>query len=194
MTSFNKTEWKLGVPITIDKPGTTMCSDQVLHCYNHPLLASFLNPVHANISNPRLFEIEVDKIVNTDGLKFASKSQTLLQEIGFTQILAEKRVKIAILIAKTVNTEQKWNEWADRWLSGEDRSRESTNKFTEYYYKSLKLDDCSSISSYHATIAALGQPYYYDRYAASTANYASVSYGEGFNEKLIQIVESVCSE
>jgi hypothetical protein len=68
MTSHNDTKWELNVPITIHEPGNAMCTDQVLHCYNHPLLAAFLNPIHTNIKEPRIFEIEVDEIVNSDGL------------------------------------------------------------------------------------------------------------------------------
>jgi len=125
MTSYKDTQWEIGVPISISKPGNAMCTDQVLHCYNHPLLASFLNTVHANIKNPRLFLIEVDSIVNNDGLKFASKSQTLLEEIPYIDIPLLKRIEIAIKIAKTMHKEEEWSLWADRWLSGEDRSKES---------------------------------------------------------------------
>ena len=89
MTSHNNTKWEVGVPITISKEGNQMCTDQVLHCYNHLMLAVIFNPIHGNIKNPLLFEIEVDKIVNTDGLKFASKSQTLIKEISLPEINIE---------------------------------------------------------------------------------------------------------
>ena len=119
LKSHNDTQWQIGVPITIAKKGVKMCSDQVLHCYNHPLLAVIFNSFHVLIENPKLFEINVDKIVNTDGLKFASKSQTLIEEIPLPEISTEQKVEFAIRVAKTVYKEKKWNEWADKWLNGD---------------------------------------------------------------------------
>ena len=66
MTSYNNTKWEIGKTIAVTKPGDKMCSDEVLHCYNHPMLAVIFNSIHAIISNPKLFEIEVDEIVNTE--------------------------------------------------------------------------------------------------------------------------------
>ena len=100
LKSHNNTQWQIGVPITIQKEGVKMCTDQVLHCYNHPLLAVLFNPIHAKIQNPKLFEISVDQIVNTDGLKFASKSQTLIGEIPLPQINTEQRIEFTIKVAK----------------------------------------------------------------------------------------------
>jgi hypothetical protein len=37
----------------------------------------------------------------------------------------EQAVEIAIVCAKHVHHDKKWNRWADRWLSGEDRTRDS---------------------------------------------------------------------
>lgn len=125
LTSYNDTKWKIGVPIIIQKEGNTMCTNEVLHCYNHPLLAVMLNPGHANIKNPRLFEISVDKIVNNDGLKFASKSQTLLKELELPEIRLDQKIEFAIKVAKLTYKDEKWNLWADKWLSGSDRSEES---------------------------------------------------------------------
>ena len=39
MTSYNNTKWEIGKTIAVAKPGDKMCSDEVLHCYNHPMLA-----------------------------------------------------------------------------------------------------------------------------------------------------------
>jgi hypothetical protein len=127
MTSHNYTTWEIGVPITIAKKGVRMCSDQVLHCYNHPLLAVIFNSIHADIFNPKLFEISVDKIVNTDGLKFASKSQTLIKEISLPEITLEEKIEFAIKVAKLVYKDELWNSWADAWLRGQDCSKNSAS-------------------------------------------------------------------
>ena len=127
MISHSYTTWEIGESITIAKKGVRMCSDQVLHCYNHPALAVIFNAIHADIFNPKLFEISVDKIVNTDGLKFASKSQTLIKEISLPEITLEEKIEFAIKVVKLVYKDKSWNYWADAWLSGEDRSKNSTD-------------------------------------------------------------------
>jgi hypothetical protein len=205
MTSHNGTKWEINKPITILKPGIRMCTDQVLHCYNHPLLASFLNPIHARIKNPRLFLISVDEIVNNDGLKFASKSQTLLEEIPYIDISLEKRIEIGIKIAKTVCKDESWNEWADKWLNGTDRSRESAydaavDADAAYYYAAVYAGDYAAnpAAAYYAANAAAANAaadadadaaVYYA--AADAAAYAADADKTIFNEKLIEIVESV---
>lgn len=127
MTSHANTKWEIGTPITIAKQGIEMCSNQVLHCYNHPALAVIFNPVHADIFNPKLFEISVDKIVATDGLKFASKSQTLIKEISLPKITLEEKIEFAIKVAKLFYKDESWNSWADAWLSREDCSKNSAS-------------------------------------------------------------------
>ena len=115
-------QWEIGKTYTIDKPGNKMCSDEVFHCYNHPVLAVLFNRIHADIQNPRLFEIEVPEFVNDDKMKFASKSQKLIKEIDLPVISVEQRAEFAIRIVKLVHKNKEWNAWADKWLSGEDRS------------------------------------------------------------------------
>ena len=120
-------QWEIGKTYTIDKPGNEMCSDEVFHCYNHPALAVLFNPIHGNIENPRLFEIEVPEFVNNDQLKYASKSQTLIKEIDLPVITVEQRVEFAIKVVKLVCDDEKWNSWADKWLIGEDRTKKSAD-------------------------------------------------------------------
>ena len=120
-------QWEMGKEYTIEKPGNEMCSDEVFHCYNHPALAVLFNVLHADIQNPRLFEIEVPEFVNDDKLKYASKSQKLIKEIDLPVISINQRIEFAIKVAKIVCKDEAWNAWADKWLSGEDRSEESAN-------------------------------------------------------------------
>lgn len=184
MTSHNYTTWEIGVPITIAKEGVEMCSDQVLHCYNHPLLAVIFNSIHADILNPKLFEISVDKIVNTDGLKFASKSQTLIKEISLPEITLEEKIEFAIKVVKLVYKDELWNSWADAWLSGED---------------------CSKNSARTAALAALAADAADVAYRAARAAYRAASYAADaaagvadctddkneFNQKMIDIIEEI---
>lgn len=184
MTSHNDTKWEIGTTITILKPGKEMCTDQVLHCYNHPLLAVFLNPIHADIKNPLLFEIKVDEIVNSDGLKFASKSQTLLKEISLPEISTEQRIAISIKIAKTVYKDEKWNEWADKWLSGEDRSSAAALGAARAAI-AAGAAGAAVDAAVDAAVNAAGA------YAAHAVAYAAGADKNEFNKQLIEIVEEI---
>jgi hypothetical protein len=181
MTSLNNTKWEIGKTITISKQGDVMCTDQVLHCYNHPMLAVIFNPIHANISNAKLFEISVDSIVNNDGLKFASKSQTLLREISLPEISLEQKIEFAIKVSKLVYKNKKWNLWADKWLDGSDRAASYAAYYASYAAYSAR-------AAYYASYAA-----YSARAAAYAAYYAAYYAGkrEEFNQKMINIVEEI---
>jgi len=200
MTSYKDTKWEIGIPIKIEKTGNTMCSDEVLHCYNHPLLAVFLNPIHADIKEPKLFEIKVDEIVNNDGLKFASKSQTLINEIPLPEISYEQRVEIGIKIAKTVYKDEKWNEWADKWLSGEDRSitpaANAANAAALYAFATDVYANAVAFAAANAVANARSDAANANADVANVAMYAyayaNVDRNE-FNKRLIDIVESVCN-
>ncbi|HNC65392.1 MAG TPA: hypothetical protein PK075_12140 [Chitinophagales bacterium] len=191
LKSYNNTQWELNKTITVNIPGNAMCSNQVLHCYNHPLLAVFLNPIHAAISDPRLFEIEVDEIVANDGLKFASKSQTLIKELELPKISLEQKIEFGIRVAKLVYNDENWNIWADHWLNGKDRSRESAI---------VACASCS-IASYAAcaACAACAAASYAARNDLTTSNVTAwvllytnasiISNNNDFNQKIIDIIE-----
>jgi len=184
LTSHNDFQWKLGETYTIDKPGNRMCSKQVFHCYNHPLLAEFVMPMHLSGKDYDLYKIEVPEFINSDGLKFVSKSQKVIEKIERSVITNEHRIEIAIRVAKLVCVNVEWNAWADKWLTGEDRSEES------------------AASAYYASAVDYA-PYYYAAvyaavyvYAASAVDYAARYFTDKdeFNKKLIEIIEMVCKK
>jgi hypothetical protein len=200
MTSHKDTKWELNKTITVTKEGIQMCTDQVLHCYNHPLLALIFNPIHADISNPRLFEIEVDEIVNTDGLKYASKQQTLIKELTIPEISLEQKVEFAIRVAKLVYKDTNWNTWADNWLDKSDRTKESA--YTAAYAANAYAAYHAANAAYRAAYAADAVAYAADavadaadavatatNYAANAATRAEVIYQ--FNKQMIEIIESI---
>jgi hypothetical protein len=208
LTSRQDTKWEIGVPITVTEAGNEMCSNQVLHCYNHPMLAVIFNPIHADIRNPKLFEIEVDKIVNTDGLKFASKSQTLIKEISLPEIAIEQKVEFAIRIAKLVCKDELWNAWADDWLAGKDRFNKvlalatrdagraagraaadaaaDAAAYTANAADAADAADAANAAAYAANAAA-----YAAAYAAYAADAADADTKNEFNKKMIEIIESI---
>jgi hypothetical protein len=194
LTSHQGTKWEIGVPITITKAGNEMCSDQVLHCYNHPMLAVIFNPIHANIRKPKLFEIQVDGICNNDGLKFASKSQTLLREISVPEISLEQKIEFAIKVVKLVYKDEKWNLWADKWLDGSDRTVHAALAALAAH-AAAALAALASAVAYAARDAASAA-----RDAASAVAYAAYYAADAatskneFNQKMIEIIESIFDE
>lgn len=129
MTSHGGMKWEIGRLETAKIEGTEMCTSQVLHFYSHPLLAIFANPFHADIVNPRLFEVEVEACVNADNLKCASKTQRLVKELEVPRLNYLQCQFVAISCVKLLpNSSPVWEEWAEKWLSGEDRTMESETR------------------------------------------------------------------
>ncbi|MDD4352556.1 MAG: hypothetical protein PHU71_06315 [Candidatus Gracilibacteria bacterium] len=122
MQTHGGCQWTLGEWKETSGNGE-LCSDGWLHCYSSPLLAVMLNPIHANISNPRLFEIETDgRMLDDNGLKQGFTRMRLVREIPLPEITTTQRIAFGILCAKRVCRDADWNTWADGWLSGTDRS------------------------------------------------------------------------
>ena len=178
-------QWEIGKTYTIDKPGNRMCSPEVFHCYNHPVLAVLFNRIHADIQNPRLFEIEVPEFVNDDKMKFASKSQKLIKELDLPVISVEQRAEFAIRIVKLVHKNKEWNAWADKWLSGEDRTEESAWAAAwaaAWADDADDADDDAARAAYYAARAAASNS------AAWAADTARIRIA---NDDFIRIIEEI---
>ena len=149
MTSRNNTKWEIGKAIEISKEfsGNELCSNQLLHCYASPEIAVFMNPAHANISEPRLFRIRCSKILADDGTKQGCKKQTLLKELPLPEISVEQRIKIAILCATEVYKEPNFLVWAENWNTGKDRTATSAKA-------AYTAADSASYAAYSAAKAA----------------------------------------
>jgi hypothetical protein len=119
--------WGANVSHTATGSGTQLCSRDVIHAYTHPLLAVLLNPIHANYKNPKLWRCEGEVVADDHGLKVGVKTLTTIEEISLPVVTLEQRVKFAILCAKQVCKDEKWNRWANKWRGGE-RGRQCTHK------------------------------------------------------------------
>ena len=122
MTTHGGFRWELGKQATAPGEGE-LCGPGWLHCYSDPLLAVFLNPIHANIKNPRLFRAEAGgKSKHDHGLKSGYTKMTLIEEIPMPDITTEQRVRFAILCTMKIYHDPAYVSWAEGWLSGKDRS------------------------------------------------------------------------
>jgi hypothetical protein len=123
MHGATPTQWGEGVAHKANGYGD-LCGPGWLHAYEHPLLAVLLNPIHAVFDSPQLWEAIGEGEIKREGqFKCGVTRLTTIRQIPLPVVTTEMRVKFAILCAKQVCMDEKWNVWADKWLSGEDRSR-----------------------------------------------------------------------
>jgi len=118
----NRTQWGEGVTHSGTGEGG-LCGKGFIHAYEDPLVAVFMNPIHAYFPHPRLWEAEGEIALRDGPLKCGCVSLTTVREIPLPVVTTEQRVRFAILCAKAVCRDESWNKWADKWLSGEDRSK-----------------------------------------------------------------------
>ena len=119
----NDTQWGPGVSHSGTGEGG-LCGPGWIHAYEHPLIAVLLNPIHADFKKPRLWEAEGEVVLRDGQLKCGCRTLTTVREIPLPEITTEMRVRFAILCAKEVCASYRaWNAWADKWLSGEDRTQ-----------------------------------------------------------------------
>ena len=124
MRTYNESQWELGK--WYKKTEEDLCSSDWLHFYNDPLVGLFLNPIHADIKNPRLFRVEVKgKGIDDNETKCGYSRARLIEELPVPQISLAQRVRFAILCAKKVYKGKEWNKWANNWLSRKDRTEKS---------------------------------------------------------------------
>ena len=98
-----------------------LCSSGVLHAYDSPEVALFMNPIHARIAEPRLLEVECDKFVASDLTKVGYKKMRRIKELFFREPSVIQKVAFGILCALQVYDEPSFVVWANSWLSGKNR-------------------------------------------------------------------------
>lgn len=167
MTTYRGFRWELGVeaPKLSGKDG--LCSSGFYHYYHHPLLAIFLNPIHANIVNPRMWEAwATGKHKDDSGLKGGSTRLKLTREIEVPSVTVNQRVVFGILCALEVCEDATFIEWANAWLDGSDRTIMSADiAVNTAYAASISYASAYDVSSVYAAYAA-----------ANAANASSAAY------------------
>lgn len=115
------TTWGEGVTHTAMGKSTQLCTNDVIHAYESPLLAVLLNPVHARFADPVLWEAEGDICARAGQLKCGTKSLTTLRRIELPVFTTEQRVRFAIACA-WIGASPDWCTWGSNWLTGKDRT------------------------------------------------------------------------
>lgn len=100
-----------------------LCSGGFLHFYHDPSLAALLNPIHAKIENPVLWEAEVAGLMKDDnGLKGGAQKMRLVRKMRLPKFALEQRIAFAIYCAQEVYKDEAFAKWACAYLDGADRS------------------------------------------------------------------------
>ena len=119
--TYNGCQW--GENVTHRRSGKgELCTAAWLHAYTHPLLAMLLNPIHANFTQPQLWECEGDVGMDDRGLKVGCTRLTTLFQLPVPEITTVQHTAFAIGCAYNVYDEPAWVEWARRWVLKIDRS------------------------------------------------------------------------
>lgn len=97
----------------------TLCNEGWLHVYTHPLLAAFLNPIHADVQEPKYFRAEaVGNFRIESGLKVGVTALRITEEILPPHIDQEHRIRLALMVSLEVCTNIQWCSWARNYLEG----------------------------------------------------------------------------
>lgn len=114
-------QWGENVTHTASGEGD-LCGPGWVHAYTDPLLAVLLNPIHADISNPVLWECEGEVGKSNHGLKVGCTTLTTLRQVSLPVISDEQHIRFGIGCAATACSAPTWRTWAANWLDGTDRS------------------------------------------------------------------------
>ena len=177
------TQWGIGVTHELkatEKP--RLCTKDVLHAYKNINLALLLNPNHANISNPKIWEAE-GKIVVEDYGKVGCFKLTTTKELScpdwYIDDKKRRRVQVqfAVLCAESVlhiyenqypddNRPRKAIETAQNYLK-------KPSNAAAYAAKAANAAAYAAKAAYEAAKATKAAYEAYEAYAAKAAAYAA---------------------
>ena len=120
----NNTKWGYNITHEVSGKGA-LCSKGWLHAYEDLNIAAFLNPIHANFNPCVAWEAEGVVGLRDGQLKVGCSKLTTMRLIELPSITTTQRVFFAISCAKTVYCDSQFITWADKWITGADRSADA---------------------------------------------------------------------
>lgn len=107
-----------------------LCEEGGFHAYTSPRLAVLFNPIHGKYdpATMRLWRCEVDGEMATDQTKTKHLALRLVKEVELPAYTTLQRVYWAIRISLLLPHAKEYKRWAERWISGEDRSATAAQK------------------------------------------------------------------
>ena len=123
MKTYRGYPWVLGKWNRTSGEGD-LCGPGWLHAYTSPVLAELLNPIHANFREYRLFRGEASgPVISDSGLMVGYTNMRITEELPRLHITTENRIRFGIACACRVCTSAEYRAWAERWVSGADRTK-----------------------------------------------------------------------
>ena len=150
----NQLLWGEGITHAAVGNGSELCSDAFIHVYAHPLIAAFMNPIHADFKNPLLWECEVEGDAVHDGqLKSGFKTVKTIRRIDLPTITTEQRVSIGIRCALKHCNEPAFIKWANAWLDGSDRAEAAAWAAAEWAAGAARAAEAAEAAAWAAAAA-----------------------------------------
>ena len=121
LRTYDGFQWTVGEWQTASGEG--LCEAGTLHYYNTPEVAAVMNPCHADIKSPVLWEIEVEGETICDGVKsgLLKGRMRLVRKVDLPTFTKEQLRKIGVRVTRLVlerGETPEWDAWADAVESG----------------------------------------------------------------------------
>jgi len=152
----NCLQWGVGVTHEASGYGHTLYSDKWIYCYADPLIAVLRDCQEGRYCPfAHLWECLGEGEHLSDGLKWGFRRITTLRELPLPKVTAEQRVRWGILCSLEVYKEQRYVQWAQRWLRGTGRkATTSIQKIIYAAYDDTHGSPAAAMAAYHAAMAA----------------------------------------
>lgn len=153
LTTHGRCQWEVRIWKETNGKGP-LCGPGWLHAYPVKPIALFLNPIHANIPNPVLYQVEVGGKKQEDGgLKVGYTRMRLVRRCLATPPTVEQRVRFAIFCALSVYREPSFRQWAHAWIENTDQSYDAARAAADATV-SAAATDAAADAAYAAADAA----------------------------------------
>jgi hypothetical protein len=164
--------WSVGTVKTAGGEGD-LCTVQWIHAYEHPILAVLHDPIHGDYGNSsRMWKCETDDgVIERDGqMKLGTTKLRIIKEMKKPEVTLDQRVAYGIACSFRFYVEESYVLWAERWLSGKDRSEKSANSAAGAAY--LSAAEWAARAALAAVYAARAEA---AEWAAESATRAAVA-------------------
>ncbi len=118
----------------------------------------------------QISRVECSGDMESQSDKLVCRNRKVLWTVNAKGIVLKWSIRVAtdaVKTAKKVCTDKAWNEWADLWISGKDRSSSAANAASSAAYASTAAAAANAYAAYAAYAAA---------YAAATAAAYAAAY------------------
>ena len=148
------------------------------HCYyKHPLIAIIFKERHGFDCCKKLYEVKPGGMIFDGNYICRSTELTLIKELETTEVTLIQQIAFAILCVLEVYKDSRFVNWAENWLSGKDRSKESVlsvNNFLTVLAPGSVDSEPSASRAVDAAVAAVDAAIAFaaNSYVASVAHYS----------------------